>query len=173
MAESPATVGFRPVFPGQRAPQKWVVLGLITRRSRVQIPPATERPGQRTVGRGFYRFAVGFSRVSTFSSSVSTRAFVGPLTFRVSLWGVAKVAADSARIPLIRRCPSTRRPRVQKSLCPRRLRRSVYQPDPVDESEPTWTVNPALRHSGSPSWSRRALKPFRRSSSRAWGARTQ
>ena len=34
-AESPATVGFRPVFPGQRAPQKW----LITRRSRVQIPP--------------------------------------------------------------------------------------------------------------------------------------
>jgi len=35
----PATIGYRPVFPGQRAPQKWVVLGLITRRSRVQIPP--------------------------------------------------------------------------------------------------------------------------------------
>ena len=34
----PATIGYRPVFPGQRAPQKWVVLGLITRRSRVQIP---------------------------------------------------------------------------------------------------------------------------------------
>jgi hypothetical protein len=39
VAETPATVGFRPVFPGQRAPQNWVVLGLATRRSRVQIPP--------------------------------------------------------------------------------------------------------------------------------------
>ena len=46
-AEAPATVGFRPVFPGQRAPQKRVVLGLITRRSRVQIPPPLppENPG--------------------------------------------------------------------------------------------------------------------------------
>jgi len=46
-AETPATVGFRPVLPGQRAPQKRVVLGLITRRSWVQIPPPLlkENPG--------------------------------------------------------------------------------------------------------------------------------
>jgi hypothetical protein len=43
--------------------------------------PATKSPGQRTADRGFYRLAVVFPRVSTFSSSVSTRAFVGPLTF--------------------------------------------------------------------------------------------
>jgi hypothetical protein len=59
-AETPATVGFRPVFPGQRAPQKWVVLGLITRRSRVQIPPpATESPGQRLAGQGLLPFRGG------------------------------------------------------------------------------------------------------------------
>ncbi len=43
--------------------------------------PATESPGQRPADRGFYRQAVFFSRVSTVSSTVSTRAFVAPVTF--------------------------------------------------------------------------------------------
>ncbi len=75
-SESPATVGFRPVFPGQRALQ--------THNPKVagsNPAPATESPGQRAADRGFYRSEEFFSRVSTASSTVSTRAFVAPMTF--------------------------------------------------------------------------------------------